>query len=75
MRDRIIEVLKKHTKTGSIPAPEESLFDGGFLDSFSLADFVVDLEEEFHFHIPDSDLNPSKFESVERIEQYVSGRL
>ena len=75
MRDRIIEVLKKHTKAGAIPPPEESLFDGGFLDSFSLTDFVGDLEEEFHFRIPDSDLNPSKFESIERIEAYVSGRL
>ena len=75
MRDRIIEVLKKHTKEGAVPAPEESLFDGGLLDSFSLADFVGDLEEQFHIRIPDSDLNPRKFESIERIEQYLSGRL
>lgn len=74
MRDKIIDILKKYTKGGVVPADDESLFDGGYLDSFNLADFVNELEREFQIVIPDSDLNPRKFESVERIESYLGGR-
>jgi acyl carrier protein len=75
MREQIIGILEKYTKNGAIPGSDESLFDGGYLDSFSLADFVGDLEREFHIRIPDTDLNPRKFESIERIEQYVGGKV
>jgi acyl carrier protein len=47
------------------------LFDSGYLDSFALADLVAALEKEFGVKIPDSDLNPRKFETVERIESYL----
>jgi acyl carrier protein len=57
-----------------VPADDESLFEAGHLDSFALPDLVSDLEREFGITIPDSDLNPRKFDSVARIEQYVSRR-
>lgn len=75
MRDRIINVLRKFSKDGKLPADDESLFDGGYLDSFALTDAVSALEREFHITIPDSDFNPRKFESIERIETYLAGRV
>jgi acyl carrier protein len=33
------------------------------------------LEREFKIKIPDSDLNPRKFESIVRIESYVEGKI
>jgi acyl carrier protein len=36
---------------------------------------VSALEREFSLKIPDFDLNPRKFESVERIEAYLDSRL
>lgn len=51
--------------------PDESLFDSGLLDSFALPDVVSALEKEFSVSIPDSDLNPRKFDSIERIEAYL----
>jgi acyl carrier protein len=57
------------------PAPDESLFESGLLDSFALADLVSALENEFGVKIPDSDLIPRKFDSLERIESYLDARI
>jgi acyl carrier protein len=35
---------------------------------------VSALEKEFQVQVPDSDLTPRKFESVERIENYLESR-
>lgn len=74
-RSRLIEIIKKVTKKDAIPAADESLFDSGILDSFALPDLVSALEQEFSIQIPDSDLNPRKFDSVERIEEYLDSRV
>jgi acyl carrier protein len=55
--------------------PQESLFDSGLLDSFSLPDMVAALEKEFAIKIPDSDLNPRTFDTPESIESYISKRV
>jgi acyl carrier protein len=73
-RERIIAVVKSVSKKTALPETEESLFDSGFLDSFDLPDMVSALEQEFQIKIPDSDLNPRKFESIARIESYVESR-
>jgi len=54
------------------PAPDESLFDSGLLDSFALPDMVADLEKTFSIQVPDSDLNPRKFDTIEAIEEYLN---
>lgn len=73
-RERIVAILKGVSKKSSVPDADESLFDSGFLDSFALPDMVGELEREFGIKIPDSDLHPRKFESIERIESYVESR-
>jgi len=73
-RERIVAILKSVSKKTSVPDAEESLFDSGFLDSFALPDMVGELEREFSIRIPDSDLNPRKFESIARIQSYVESR-
>ncbi|MFN0104255.1 MAG: acyl carrier protein [Bryobacteraceae bacterium] len=70
-RSQILEIIGKVTgKTPSVEA-DESLFDSGVLDSFGLQDVVSQLEKVFGVTIPDSDLTPRKFESIERIEEYL----
>ena len=44
-------------------------------DSFALTDLIAALEQEFSIKVPDSDLNPRKFDNLARIEAYVSSRL
>ena len=68
----IISIIQKIS--GKAPSPGEGLFDSGYLDSFALPDLVAELERQFGLKIPDADLNPRKFESVERIESYLADR-
>ena len=74
-RARIIAILKDVSKKDAVPAEDESLFDSGYLDSFALPDMVAELEREFQVKIPDSDLNPRKFETISRIESYVEQKI
>lgn len=73
-QQKIVSALRAVTKNEKAPAPDESLFDSGYLDSFALPDLVAELEKEFKIKIPDSDLNPRKFESLSKIEEYVLAR-
>jgi acyl carrier protein len=74
MRQKIIDVVLNVSKRDVAPEADESLFDGGYLDSFALPEMVSELEREFSIRIPDSDLNPRRFETVARIESYLAGR-
>ena len=71
---KIVELLRQVAGKPIDPSPEESLFESGLLDSFSLTDLVSGLEREFAIRIPDSDLTPRKFDTVARIEAYVAAR-
>jgi acyl carrier protein len=68
---KIVEIVRKVAAKPVNPAPDESLFESGLLDSFSLTDLVAELETEFKIRIPDSDLNPRKFDSINRIQAYL----
>ena len=71
-RTKIVGIVKSLSVNPIDPSPEESLFESGLLDSFTLADMVTALEKEFAVRIPDSDLTPRKFDSIERIEAYLN---
>jgi acyl carrier protein len=73
-RTKIISIIRGLAGKPIDPAPSESLFESGLLDSFTLTDLVAALETEFAIRIPDSDLTPRKFDSVERIEAYINSR-
>jgi acyl carrier protein len=72
---QITEIIQTISKKNTIPDPDESLFDSGLLDSFALPDVLSALEKAFSIKIPDSDLNPRKFDSISRIESYIESRL
>ncbi len=69
-RTQILDIVRK-VSGKEPPAVDESLFDSGVLDSFGLQDLVSEIEKSFGLSIPDSDLTPRKFDSVERIEEYI----
>lgn len=71
---RITEIVEKLSGKPLAIGPDESLFESGVLDSFALPDMVAALEREFSIRIPDADLTPRKFESIERIEAYLDAR-
>ncbi|HTQ57267.1 MAG TPA: acyl carrier protein [Bryobacteraceae bacterium] len=68
---KIIEIVEKLSGKPLAIAADESLFESGVLDSFALTDMVGALEKEFSLRIPDSDLTPRKFDSIERIAAYL----
>ena len=73
-QQKILGLINKVTRKSDTPALDESLCESGYLDSFALPDLVAELEEAFSVQIPDSDLNPRKFDSIERIESYLDQR-
>jgi acyl carrier protein len=70
-RAKILEIIRQVSRPDANPQPDESLFESGLLDSFALPDLVTAVEAAFAVKIPDSDLNPRKFDSIERIETYL----
>jgi acyl carrier protein len=71
-QNKVVDILRRVAGKPIDPSPGESLFESGLLDSFTLTDLVGELEREFAIRIPDSDLTPRKFDTVERIETYVT---
>jgi acyl carrier protein len=55
----------------SPPTNGDDLFKTGVLDSFALVDFVAVLETECHIKVPDSDVVPANFQTLQAIENYV----
>ena len=74
-RLKLIEILREVTHKDVTPADDESLFESGTLVSFALPDLVSALEQSFAISIPDSDMNPRKFETLARIGEYLDSRL
>ena len=74
-RSKLIEILRQVTQKDVTPSEDESLFESGTLDSFALPDLVSALEQAFGISIPDSDMNPRKFETLARIDEYLDSRV
>ena len=70
-QERVQAVVSRIAQKPLPADPEESLFESGVLDSFALPDMVSELEKEFSMKVPDSDLNPRKFDSLARITTYI----
>jgi len=70
----ILKVIHAVVDLSEDPGPDESLFDSGTLDSFTLPDLVSGLEQEFGVKIPDSDLVPERFDTVAKIQAYLDAR-
>jgi acyl carrier protein len=73
-QEKLVAIISAVAKKQVSPDASESLFDSGLLDSFALTDLVAGIEKEFGLSIPDADLNPRKFDSIERILEYLDSR-
>jgi len=72
-RRQRLRILVQEVAGKPAPADEqESLFESGLLDSFALPDLVSAIEKEFGIKVPDSDLNPRKFDSIDRMDTYLA---
>jgi acyl carrier protein len=70
----ILKVLHAVSEKDLTPKDDESLFTSGLLDSFALTDFVVGLEKEFSVTIPDADMTARKFDTLQKVEEYLTAK-
>jgi D-alanine--poly(phosphoribitol) ligase subunit 2 len=70
LRERIIRLFaeKMHVE---IPAPDADLFESGTLDSLSLVELLLQLEQEFAVKISLDELDLDHFRSVSKIAEFV----
>ena len=52
-----------------------SLIESGVIDSTGVLDLVGFIEENYEVQVPDTDLVPDNFDSVDRIVAYIERRL
>ena len=77
VRDRIIKLVKGILEQNSLTAdvaPQTKLVDAG-LTSMDMVNLMLGVEAEFDFTIPQSEITPDNFQSVETLERMVSTQL
>ncbi|HYY58480.1 MAG TPA: phosphopantetheine-binding protein [Pyrinomonadaceae bacterium] len=69
-----MDSLNENAERAGVEQPKtgDDLFQMGVLDSFALVDFVTLLEEQCGIKVPDADVNPANFQTIEAIEKYVA---
>lgn len=72
--DYICENFLPHN-TDSDLTYDKNLFQSGIIDSAGLISFLCFIEKEFSINIPDEDLLPQKFATIECIAEYIRTKL
>jgi len=55
-------------------SPDEPLISGGLIDSFSLVDIAMHIEDTYGVHIDDTELNAETFDTLEQLASLVEAR-
>lgn len=77
LRNRIIKLVKgilKQNALGADITPQAKLVDAG-LTSMDMVNLMLGVEAEFDFTIPQSEITPENFQSVETLERMVATQL
>jgi acyl carrier protein len=70
--DFITQKILKQPKR--VIRPDEALISGGLIDSFSLIDLALFVEDTFGVRIADSELNASTFDTIEQLATLIVSR-
>ena len=72
LANRIVtEILKQPKKT---IAPTDKLISSGLIDSFSLVDLSLMVEDDYGVHIDDTELNADTFDTLEQLASLIEAR-
>ncbi len=77
VRDRIIKLVNGILEQNSLSAdvtPSAKLVDVG-LTSMDMVNLMLGVEAEFDFTIPQSEITPENFQSVETLERMIAVQL
>jgi len=70
--DFIVKTILKQPKR--VIQPGDTLISSGLIDSFSLVDLALFVEDTFGVRIADSELNASTFDSIEQLVNLIQVR-
>jgi len=68
----IAEKILKQPKR--VIAPDESLISGGLIDSFSLMDLALFVEDTYNVRIEDTELNADTFDTLNQLAALIESR-
>ncbi len=54
--------------------PDEALISSGLIDSFSLVDLALYVEDTFGAHLDDSELNAATFDTLDQLDSLIQQR-
>jgi acyl carrier protein len=76
IRTQLREYLKKEVlRDASYPLGDnDALISSGLIDSFSLVDVALWVEDQFGVHIDNSELNADSFDNVSQLASYIEQR-
>jgi acyl carrier protein len=64
-------ILKEPNRTIQ---PDEALISSGLIDSFSLVDLALLVEDEFGVVVDDTELNPESFDTLEQLAALIQSK-
>jgi acyl carrier protein len=80
LNDQLNRTLEEYIATEILKQPErkidgqEALISSGLVDSFSLVDLALFVEDRFKVHIDDTELSASTFDTLDQLAALIRGR-
>ena len=80
MSEDLIQKLGEHIaknilkQPNRLIKPDQLLISSGLIDSFSLVDLALYVEDTFNVHIDDSELNAETFDTLEALASLIASR-
>jgi acyl carrier protein len=80
MNEELIQKLGEHIAKNILGQPnrqlkqDQPLISSGLIDSFSLVDLALYVEDTFNVHIDDSELNADTFDTLEGLAALIASR-
>ena len=65
------EILKQPNR---VIKPDQALISSGMIDSFSLVDLALFIEDNFNVHLDDSELNKETFDTMDQLAALIEER-
>jgi acyl carrier protein len=73
LRQFVIETFLFGTDDGQL-SNDDSFIENGLIDSMGILNLISYVEKQYGIHVADSDLVPEKWDSVNRVANYVASK-
>lgn len=80
MKDEIIQKTSSYIAGSILKQPQrvisadQKLISSGLIDSFSLVDLALFVEDNFNVHLDDSELNKETFDTLDQLAALIEAR-